>query len=133
MIEYTEAIKFHGHNGPFLAIGYRMGKEAVEILKPKGIMDISTVVKLKTQKPYTCVLDGIQCATYCTFGKGNIKVENDEKTIEAVFVDRKDKKLHIKVLPSIIDFAMNCKDLNEAAQEILSKPSAELFEIEVME
>ena len=60
MLSYEEAVRFHGHNGPFLAIGYRMGQFANESLSPQGISDISCVVKSPLRTPFTCVVDGIQ-------------------------------------------------------------------------
>ena len=76
-LSYSETVRFHGHDGPFLALGYRLGKFLMRLLKPRGIMDLKITVKTKMKKPYTCILDGLQCATFATLGKGNLAAKHD--------------------------------------------------------
>jgi formylmethanofuran dehydrogenase subunit E len=73
-------IDFHGHLGPFLVFGLRMGRVAVQRLKPKHIHELSATVWTKTSPPQSCVLDGIQVSSGCTLGKGNIRVEKSQRT-----------------------------------------------------
>lgn len=131
MLSYEETIKLHGHNGPFLAIGYRMGKIAFEKMKPKELMDLKCIVYTFPNKPFLCILDGIQGATNCTFGKGNLKFEPQEG-VTALFENKEGKRVKIKVNPGILKYASNCKVLEECAQEILKKPTQEMFDIEEM-
>jgi formylmethanofuran dehydrogenase subunit E len=77
---YTEeleerAIEFHGHGGPFMIIGLRMGLTALEILDTSGWFGIKCRVFLHWAPPDSCVIDGIQTSTGCTMGKHNIEVE----------------------------------------------------------
>jgi len=67
-----DAAALHGHLGPFLVIGYRIGLHAVEKLKPKNEFCLEVIAHLPAKTPYTCMLDGLQCSTKCTLGKGNI-------------------------------------------------------------
>ncbi len=76
--------RFHGHIGPFLAVGLRMGLVANEMLgrDPLGAM---AEVEVHPEPPRSCVLDGIQYVTGCTLGKGNIKVYPTRDRIGASF------------------------------------------------
>lgn len=113
-----DAAAFHGHMGPFLVIGYRAGRYAVKVLRPRDEFDLSTTVYIPLKTPFSCILDGIQCATKCTLGKWNIKwVESNEFKIEFL---RKStgKKLVLKVKPEIIEEALNCLDIREMVRKL---------------
>ncbi|RLE91204.1 MAG: hypothetical protein DRJ55_05935 [Thermoprotei archaeon] len=84
MLSPEEAVKFHGHAGPFLAWGYRAGRLATEKLKPNGIKEMSCVAKLPLEIPYTCIVDGVQAGSCCTLGKQNLKVEPGDE-VELTF------------------------------------------------
>ena len=65
------AFEFHGHRCPFMPIGYRMGKLALEYLGIEREKDHSFFVfpELGEGHPQTCMMDGIQAATGATYGK----------------------------------------------------------------
>jgi len=65
--------EFHGHLGPFLVCGLRMGLLALRELDSWGHFDLQAVVETGTTPPLSCLIDGIQVATGCTLGKGNTK------------------------------------------------------------
>lgn len=69
-----QATEFHGHDGPYMVIGLRMGLTALEILDCKGWFDLKCEVRLHWNPPDSCVIDGIQSSTGCTMGKRNISV-----------------------------------------------------------
>lgn len=69
--------EFHGHLGPFLVLGIRMGLAALKELDSKGHKDIRAVVRSGSNPPISCLADGIQISTGCTLGKGNITVLPD--------------------------------------------------------
>jgi len=69
-------VRFHGHLGPFLVLGLRIGSLAARILHPRGIHEMSATVWLWQTPPHSCLLDGLQVSSGCTLGKGNIKVRN---------------------------------------------------------
>ncbi len=65
------AFEFHGHRCPFMPLGYRMGKLAMEELgvgheKDHGFF---VIPELGVGHPQTCMMDGIQAATGATYGK----------------------------------------------------------------
>lgn len=128
MLNYEEAVRFHGHNGPFLAMGYRIGQFANRRLMPKNIRDMSCVVKLPMRRPYTCVVDGIQCATNCTFGKGNVELKQIESAVDVVFRSEAGKELTMKIRPEILEYALNCRELEQCAHQLLKRSIAEIVE-----
>jgi formylmethanofuran dehydrogenase subunit E len=79
--------RFHGHIGPFLAVGLRMGQVANERLG-RTPMDMKAVVWVEGRPPRSCVLDGIQYVTGCTLGKRSIELEPDTSRVAAGFTGR---------------------------------------------
>ena len=129
-LSFKDAIRFHGHLGPYLAIGYRAGTAARELLKPKDIYDMYAEIYVPLRKPYTCIADGVQCSTSCTLGKLNIKlIESDEFSI--VFECKSSsKKLRLRIKKSVIDAISQIGNLENAAKYVMSLPLDELFSIE---
>lgn len=62
--------RFHGHLGPYVVIGYRMGSMARETLDGK----LRAVSYTGSTTPLSCIIDGVQFSSSCTMGKGNITV-----------------------------------------------------------
>lgn len=74
----NRAVEFHGHGGPFMIAGLRMGMAVLRRLDAKGWFDLRCRVALRWRPPDSCVIDGIQCSTGCTMGKRNIEVEEGD-------------------------------------------------------
>ena len=70
------ATSFHGHLGPYLVLGLRMGLFAKRTLQSRGLHDMSATVWTKRSPPESCLLDGIQFSSGCTIGNGNLRVKN---------------------------------------------------------
>lgn len=67
-------VKLHGHLGPFMVAGLRMGRLALRLLSHPGYHGIRAEVDAGTTPPVSCLIDGIQVSTGCTPGKGNLAV-----------------------------------------------------------
>lgn len=65
------AFEFHGHRCPFMPLGYRMGRLAMEKLGVDREQDHGFFVftELGEGHPQSCLMDGIQAATGATYGK----------------------------------------------------------------
>jgi len=72
-ITLKEAIKFHGHLGPYLVLGILAGEEALRKLKCKKYFGLAVKVRGAAEKPKSCLIDGLQLSCGATYGKGNIK------------------------------------------------------------
>jgi len=71
-ITLKEAIKFHGHLGPYLVLGILAGRLALKKLKCKKYFGLNIKVWGANKKPKSCLVDGLQLSTGATYGKGNI-------------------------------------------------------------
>ena len=96
-----EAVRFHGHRGPWLVIGYRAGVRAREVLEPETEHDLFCIVRVPKKTPYTCTVDGVQASAGCTLGKLTISVE-DSESVEFEFRNRvTGKKLLLRLRSSV--------------------------------
>ena len=124
----ARAIEFHGHDGPFMTLGLRMGLTALEVLDCKGWFDLKCEVGLNWNPPDSCVIDGIQCSTGCTMGKKNITVV-EKPGVEAVFTS-KGKVLNIKLKDEVIEKIKNNMTDEDIPHELIEGlEEAELSEI----
>ncbi len=79
---YEEIVRFHGHECPGLAIGYRMAVAAMEKLKSMRSEDEGLVAIVEND---ACGVDALQCVTGCTFGKGNLLVRDYGKQVYTIY------------------------------------------------
>jgi formylmethanofuran dehydrogenase subunit E len=65
------AWEFHGHRCPFMPLGYRMAKRAMQELGVEHEKDhgFFIIPELGVGHPQTCLMDGMQIATGATYGK----------------------------------------------------------------
>ena len=125
--------RFHGHIGPFLALGLRIGLIANEMLG-RAPMDVRAVVRVEPRPPRSCVVDGIQYSTGCTMGKRNIGIEPESVEVSVRFtkgaadltigirqayLDRMERELDGAPEKAVIDYSF----------EIMDTPSEEMFEV----
>ncbi len=75
-VTLKEAIKFHGHLGPYLVLGILAGEFAIKKLRCKKYFDLEVKVWGADKKPKSCLIDGLQLSTGATYGKGNIEKLN---------------------------------------------------------
>ena len=122
--------EFHGHLGPYVVIGYRMGKIANEKL---GLNPFSKKAVVWTGKtpPLSCIVDGIQICSGCTFGKGNISIKN-EGIAKVEFSTDNGKHIQIILKSDIrkeIDTNVTEENITSYSEKIFKKSDEELFEI----
>jgi formylmethanofuran dehydrogenase subunit E len=68
------AAQFHGHLGPMMVFGSRMGMAALRAVDAKGYFDVEiTCEGPMAQPPASCFLDGLQITTGATIGKRNLR------------------------------------------------------------
>lgn len=131
-----DAATLHGHLGPFLVIGVRMGKAARQILNSENeeSRELRASVRLPFLTPFSCILDGIQSATHCTLGNQRLRVEKSRQKITAQFeTTGSDKTLLISVNPKIVqeleDKMSKGATSEYLAEAIASTPEHQLFKI----
>lgn len=127
-------VVFHGHLGPFLVVGIRMGIIALNELNSGGYSDIDALVETGTTPPISCLIDGIQVSTGCTLGKGNIQaIANKNPEPKAVFrsVTGGGKTLEIELKPEIMEEILEGGAIEEFAGRIATMTDKELFNMKV--
>jgi formylmethanofuran dehydrogenase subunit E len=127
VLSYREVVRFHGHNGPFLALGYKLGKYINTRHKPEGIMGICIKVRIKPEKPFTCIIDGLQCSTFATYGKGNIQIDPHQKKKIIVHVEQKKMSCAYYITEKAMSLCWGQDDLERAAKRIFRTPGRDLW------
>jgi len=122
--------EFHGHLGPYLVLGAKMGLYAKKELSSSPF-EISAEITMPLKPPLSCTIDGIQFTSGATTGKANLKV-SDGLPIKIVFYKGNDG---ISILPKedILEKIKNKvghEDLEMLAWQIMNKEYNELFEVQ---
>ncbi len=124
------AVTFHGHLGPYLALGLRLGVLALVRLKARKHFGIRVIVHCPPQPPASCLVDGLQVSTGATYGKRNIELHPaDDIVVHFVNTDTNDQ-LTVQVPATARErMAAWLKELGEeeAARRTLTEDG--LFEI----
>lgn len=83
--DFLEAVRFHGHLCPGLAIGYVAAKVGAQMLGIGASEDEEVVAVVENN---SCAVDAIQVLLGCTFGKGNLIFKDWGKQV-FTFIDRR--------------------------------------------
>jgi formylmethanofuran dehydrogenase subunit E len=125
-----EAVKFHGHFGPFLVIGLRAGLIGIDFLGQDPFMLRATIVTA-LHPPRSCFIDGIQFASGCTVGKNNLEVRAGN-TVSVEF-KRGERKIRLILRDGILkqlDHLRSEERVEMSAKEVFKMTDEELFLIE---
>ncbi len=79
----ASVVQFHGHLGPSVVAGARMGMIGLRAVEAKGYFDVEvTCAGPLAKPPQSCFLDGVQVATGATTGKRTLQwVQADRLTV----------------------------------------------------
>ena len=124
MIE--RGVLLHGHLGPYLVAGVRMGLLALRLLNSFGYFGLSAESEAGRTTPLSCLNDGVQIGSGCTAGKGNLHVIGDEGP-RVCFTAEDGRRVTIELRPEIVS-SFRGSDPTEKAWEIETIPEEELFE-----
>ncbi len=82
MPDYEDAVRFHGHSCPGLALGYRMTTAALAALGAARADDEELVAIVEND---ACGVDAAQVVSGCSFGKGNLVFRDYGKPVYTFF------------------------------------------------
>ncbi len=122
--------RFHGHLGPYIVLGYRMGRYALRTLDTDPF-NLQAQVFCSGITPQSCLADGVQIGSGCTLGKGNIEVVKSE-TVSCTF-STDGKGIRLTPLPLR---ALNQNDpdyeltIERYAESLYHLPDEELFRVD---
>jgi formylmethanofuran dehydrogenase subunit E len=133
-----DAAELHGHLGPFLVIGVRMGKAARQILNSRNneSRGLRATVRVPFLTPFSCILDGIQSATHCTIGNQRLRVKKSRQEITAQFETKGSDKIllisvNAKIVEELQDKMSKGMTSEYLAETIASTPEHQLFKFNV--
>jgi formylmethanofuran dehydrogenase subunit E len=126
----SDLARFHGHLGPFIVLGYRMGRYALRELGGNPF-SVQAEVFCSGTTPQSCLADGIQLGSGCTLGKGNIRVTRSEE----VFCIFSSDQNRIRLTPVQLkspdqadpDYELN---IEKYAESLYNLPDEELFRVD---
>ena len=133
----NRAVEFHGHLGPFLVLGLRIGLAGLRELNAKrGEKKLRVTAKLEYSIPFSCAVDGLQIATKCTMGNKKLRIRN-YSGIEAKFEIEGGKQVTVAVNSALFDTLKRelpsgevpSKEVRKLARSVASTPEEELFTI----
>jgi len=117
---WDEAVKFHGHSCPGLAIGYRAAEIALRELGVNRSGDEELVAIVEND---SCAVDAIQSLTGCTFGKGNFFFRDHGKQVYTIGSRKNGQAVRIAVKGA--ELKHGPEDKLERIQRLLSLPQEE--------
>lgn len=132
-ITLEEAIKFHGHLGPYLVLGILAGEAALKKLGCKKYFGLEVCVWGANKKPRSCLIDGLQLSTGATYGKGNIKKFNGAAIKMRFCNSINDKTMTLKFKDSLIQKLNKVKthiNSEVLARKLYKEDYSELFNLE---
>jgi len=122
--------EFHGHLGPYVVVGYRMGQAANRLLGPDPFGKTALVLT-GGKPPKSCLVDGIQLSSGCTLGKGLIGVV-DQGEVAAVFMSKTRKATsRISLKKGIADeiTTISHEEMENLAARLYTLTEDELFDV----
>lgn len=126
----TDLARFHGHLGPFIVLGYRIGKYALNKLGGNPFA-VQAAVYCSGITPQSCLADGVQLGAGCTLGKGNIQVI----TSDTIYSEFSSDGTRLRITPKIPrtipqdtpDYEL---EIEKYAESLYHLPDDELFSVE---
>jgi formylmethanofuran dehydrogenase subunit E len=124
-----DAIRFHGHLGPFLVLGLRAGLIATNYLG-RSYFELKARVETAPHPPRSCFVDGIQFTSGCTTGKSNLAIEAGSN-VSAMFI-RGERSIAVAVQDHVLrllDHLSSNEQVEKVSRELIEKADDELFTI----
>lgn len=146
-----QAVQLHGHLGPAMVAGVRMGLAGLRAVGAQGYFDVEvSCTGPLARPPQSCLLDGVQIATGATLGKRNlhsveaealaIRVRNTKtgKMVEVRPTEKLLKQLgafrprpgpNAELAPPPAEHGRSDAALAQTARKIATMPEAEIVSV----
>jgi formylmethanofuran dehydrogenase subunit E len=116
----------HGHLGPYLVAGIRMGLLALRELESRGYFGLRAESEAGRTTPLSCLNDGVQIGSGCTVGKGNLHVIGEGRP-RVRFIAADGRRLTIEIRSEIVGSFPGSDPIAKAG-ELETIREEELFE-----
>ena len=98
------AVQLHGHLGPAMVAGVRMGMAGLRAVGAKGYFDVEVTCKGPLARPpQSCLLDGVQIATGATLGKRNLHWVEAKALAIRVRNTKTGKTVEVRPTPKLLE------------------------------
>jgi formylmethanofuran dehydrogenase subunit E len=96
-------IQFHGHLGPAVIAGARVGMAGLRAVDAKGYFDIDVTCEGPMVKPpQSCFLDGLQVATGATLGKRSLHWKEAQQVVVRFRNTTTGKTAELSLTPALL-------------------------------
>ena len=116
----------HGHVGPYLVAGIRMGLLALRELQSPGYFGLRAESHAGRTTPLSCLNDGVQIGAGCTAGKGNLLIVGESHP-RVRFTTDDGQEITIELRHEIVE-SFAGSEIIAKAHEVETIPEEELFE-----
>jgi formylmethanofuran dehydrogenase subunit E len=100
-LEFT--VQIHGHLGPSVVAGARMGMAGLRAVDAKGYFDIEVWCEgPMARPPQSCFLDGLQLGTGATLGKRNLQWTQADQIVVRVKNTRTGRTAELRPTPALL-------------------------------
>jgi formylmethanofuran dehydrogenase subunit E len=100
----ANVVQFHGHLGPAVVAGARMGMIGLRAVEAKGYFDVEVTCEGPLAKPpQACFLDGVQVATGATLGKRSLQWVQADQILVRVKNTRTGRIVDVRPTPALMD------------------------------
>jgi len=146
---YQAGLLMHGHRCPAMPLGLRAGLAALEALGVERSRngELRALVEIDRSHCGACFGDGIQMATGCTFGKGNIERLGYGKFAVTVIDNRPARSVRVVARPEVMQRSQESEFIAERRRGVpacqidpklsaglidmvLREPTGSLFKVE---
>jgi formylmethanofuran dehydrogenase subunit E len=117
---YRTGLALHGHKCPAMPLGLRAGLAAMEALGVEHAPDGQLLALVEIDRAHcgTCFADGVQVATGCTFGKGNIQSLGYGKFALTLFDLRTKRSVRVVARPEVIRRSQESEFIAQRKQSV---------------
>jgi len=106
----VQVVQFHGHLGPSVVAGARMGMAGLRAVEAKGYFDVEVTCEGPLAKPpQSCLLDGLQMGTGATLGKRTLQWVQADRIVVRMKNTRTGRAAEVRPTPALLSFLVSSK------------------------
>ncbi len=111
-------VQVHGHLGPSVVAGARMGMIGLRAVEAKGFFDVEVTCEGPLAKPpQSCFLDGVQVTTGATLGKRNLQWVQADRLTMRIKNTRTGKTAVLRPTPALLELLASFKPQPKAGDD----------------
>jgi formylmethanofuran dehydrogenase subunit E len=131
-------VQLHGHLGPWVVAGARLGMAGARAVEAKGHFDVQVTCEGPFEKPpRSCFLDGVQLGTGATLGKRTLAVVDGKQIVVKVRNLHSGKTVEVRPTRRLINIIEPLKgtagpsveQVEQLARDIAAMPEEEILTI----